>query len=210
MDSHCPFAEEYSFLSLFSAATLFTSLALNAAKPSIPFGRIKRPPKAWWSAKVEDPVSERRKTFTDAHRSDEYRQPYISASRRALMSLPRPRLRHGRRLALLSRPNQTLNLYTFSFALLLALLPHLPPLLTSLTVPLLKRWLRSSPITYDHTFLSPSPMSCVAEPKATFLSSAEPLNCPFAQPFPSLNFLRLHPTFPPPLLLAQTKLPIPC
>ena len=60
-DSHCPSAEEYSFLSLSSAAALFTSLAMNAAKSSIPFGRIKRPP----------------------HRSDEDRQAYISASRRA-------------------------------------------------------------------------------------------------------------------------------
>ena len=46
IDSHCPSAEEYSSLSLSSAAALFTSLALNAAKSSIPFGRIKRPPKA--------------------------------------------------------------------------------------------------------------------------------------------------------------------
>ena len=46
-DFHCPSAEEYSSLSLSSAAALFTSLALNAAKSSIPFGRIKRPPKAW-------------------------------------------------------------------------------------------------------------------------------------------------------------------
>ena len=52
-DSHCPSAEEYSSLSLSSAAALFTSLTLNAAKSSIPFGRIKRPPKAWWSAEVE-------------------------------------------------------------------------------------------------------------------------------------------------------------
>ena len=42
-DSQCPSAEEYSFLSLSSAAALFTSLALNAAKSSIPFGRIKMP-----------------------------------------------------------------------------------------------------------------------------------------------------------------------
>ena len=70
-------------LSLSSAAALFTSLALNAAKSSIPFGRIKRPPKAWWSAEVEKAVSERRKAFTIAHRSDENRQAYISASRRA-------------------------------------------------------------------------------------------------------------------------------
>ena len=82
-DSHCPSAEQYSSLSLSSAAALFTSLALNAAKSSIPFDRIKRPPKAWWSAEVEEAVSERRKAFAAAHRSDEDRQAYISASRRA-------------------------------------------------------------------------------------------------------------------------------
>ena len=81
--SHCPSAEEYSSLSLSSAAALFTSLTLNAAKFSIPFGRIKRPPKAWWSAEVEQAVSERRKAFAAAHRSDEDRQAYISAFRRA-------------------------------------------------------------------------------------------------------------------------------
>ena len=81
-DFHCPSAEEYSSLSLSSAAALFTFLALNAAKSSIPFSRIKRHPKAWWSAEVEGAVSERRKAFAAAHRSDEDRQAYISASRR--------------------------------------------------------------------------------------------------------------------------------
>ena len=76
-NSRCPSEEEYS------SAAVFTSLALNAAKSSIPFGRIKRPPKAWWSAEVEGAVSERRKAFSAAHRSDEDRQAYISASRRA-------------------------------------------------------------------------------------------------------------------------------
>ena len=84
VDSHCPSAEEYSSLSLSSAATLFTTLALNPAKFFLSFGPIKRPPKAWWSAEVEEAVSERRKAFAAAHRSDEYRQAYISASRRAL------------------------------------------------------------------------------------------------------------------------------
>ena len=82
-DSHCPSAEEYSSLSLPSGAALFTFLTLNAAKSSIPFGRIKRHPKAWWSPEVEEAVSERRKAFAAAHRSDEDRQAYISASRRA-------------------------------------------------------------------------------------------------------------------------------
>ena len=82
-DSHCPSAEEYSSFSLSTAAALFTSLALNAAKSSIPFGRIKRPPNAWWSAEVEEAVSERCKAFAAAHRSDEDRQAYITASRHA-------------------------------------------------------------------------------------------------------------------------------
>ena len=53
-------------------------------RPNPPFlsGRIKRPPKAWWSAEVEEAVSERRKAFAAAHRSDEDRQAYISASQR--------------------------------------------------------------------------------------------------------------------------------
>ena len=83
IDSHCPSAEEYSSLSLSSAPALFTFLAPNAAKSSIPFGRIKRHPKAWWSAEMKGVVSERRKAFAAAHRSDEDRQAYISASRRA-------------------------------------------------------------------------------------------------------------------------------
>ena len=83
IDSHCPSAEEYSFLSLSSAAALFTSVALNVAKSSIPFGRIKRHPKAWWSAEVEGAVSEGCKAFAAAHRSDGDRQAYITASRRA-------------------------------------------------------------------------------------------------------------------------------
>ena len=82
-DFHCPSAEEYSSLSLSSAAALFISLILIAAKSSISFGCIKRPPKAWWSAEVEEAVSERRKAFAATHRSDEYRQAYISASRHA-------------------------------------------------------------------------------------------------------------------------------
>ena len=43
--SHCHSAEEYSSFS--TAAALFTSLTLNAAKSSISFGRIKRQPKAF-------------------------------------------------------------------------------------------------------------------------------------------------------------------
>ena len=70
--SHCPSAEEFSSF-FFSSAALFTSLALKAAKSSIPFECIKCHPKAWWSAKVKEAVSERHKAFAAAQRSDEDR-----------------------------------------------------------------------------------------------------------------------------------------
>ena len=47
------------------------------------FGRIKRQPKAWWSDEVQETVSERRKAFATAHKSDEDFQTCISAFRRA-------------------------------------------------------------------------------------------------------------------------------
>ena len=67
-------------------------------------------------------------------------------------SSQRPRLRNGSRLALLSHPNLTLNLFTLFFALSLALLPRLPPLLTSLTVLLPGNRLQSMPLTRGLTF----------------------------------------------------------
>ena len=151
-DSHCPSVEEYSSLS--SAAALFSSLTLNAAKSSIPFDRIKCHPKAWWSAEMEEAVSERHKAFAAAHRSDEHHQAYIYTSRVLRLSLPRPRLRHGRQLALFFCLNLTLhiNLCTLTFFLSLALLP---PLLTSTTASLLpESRLQSSTITWTRGYLS--------------------------------------------------------
>ena len=59
-------------------------MTLNAAKTFIPLGRIKRHPKAWWSAEVGKAVSEGRKAFAAAHRSHEDRPAYIFALRRTL------------------------------------------------------------------------------------------------------------------------------
>ena len=131
---------------------------------------------------------------------------YIAAFRHASSDMERPRLRHDRRLALLSHLNLILNLCTLSFFLSLDFLPHLPPLLTSPTVPDLTvpgSRLRSSPITRDLTFLSPGQRPCVAERKATFLTLAEPralrsVICPFA-PLLSAELLA---TSPCPLPLA--------
>ena len=64
---------------LLSPLVLLSSLALNAAKFSIPFGRIKLQLQAWWSPKVEDALSVRCKAFAAALRSDKDRWACISA-----------------------------------------------------------------------------------------------------------------------------------
>ena len=109
--------------------------------------------------------------LTEVMKIDRHTSPFLDVPRQ---SLPRPRLRHGRRLALLFHLGLTLNLCTLFFALLLALLPRLFPLLTSLTVLLPGNRLRSLPVTWDPTFPFLSQRPCVAEPEATSLSSAEP------------------------------------
>ena len=198
-------------LSLSSAAALFTSLTLNAAKSSFfsaasnailkPGGLLR-----WKVSLVKDPRLSL--PLTEVMKIARLTSPLLDAPRQ---SSPRPRLRHGRRLALLFHVNSTLNLSTLFFALSLA---HLLPLLTSPTVLLPGNRLRSTPLTCDPTFLFLSQRPCVVEPEATSLSSAEPralwsLTRPSALLSSPLNFLRLPPTFPPRLPLAQTKLPIP-
>ena len=146
-DSHCPTAEEYSSLSLSSAAALFTSLAMNAAKSSIPFGRINSILKPggllrWKKRLVKDAGLSL--LLTEVMKIARLTSPPLDVPRR---SLPRPRLRHGRRPALLFHLNLILNLCTLFFALLQALLPRLLPLLTFLTVLLPGNRLRFMPLT---------------------------------------------------------------
>ena len=82
---------------------------------------------------MESAVSERRKAFAAAHRSDEDRQDTSPLLDAPCQSSPRPRLGHGRRLALLFHPNLTLNLYTLFSALSLGFFSRLPRLLISST-----------------------------------------------------------------------------
>ena len=160
----------------FLSSAFFTSLALNAAKSCISFGCIKCYPKAWWSTEVEEAVSERRKAFTAAHRSDEDRQAYISASRRALSVIAKAKAGQGRRHALLSPPHLTLNLYTLFFALLLALLPHLP---TSPTVPLQGNRLRALVfVNYLRSHFSVSQPKALRSRATGYLSELRRATCP--------------------------------
>ena len=114
---------------------------------------------------MEEAASERHKAFAAGHRSVKIVR--LTSPLPDVLRLSLPRLRHSRRLALLSR----LNLCTLFFVLSLALLPHVPFALTSLTVRLPGSRLRSSPTTQDLNFLSPSQRPCLAEPEATFPSS---------------------------------------
>ena len=97
---------------------------------------------------MEVAVGERHKAFAAAHKSDEDLKVYSSASRRASSVITKAKAEAWQATcSSLFRPNLTLILCTLSFVLLLALLPHLPPILTSPTVPILGTRLRSSPIT---------------------------------------------------------------
>ena len=123
------------------------------------------------------------------------------------LSLPKPRLRHDRRFALLYRPNLCTLLCFFAGSSSSS--PNFPNCF------LPGSGLRSSSITRDPIFLSPSQRPCVAEPEATFPSFAEPralrsLTRPFAPSSSPTEFLAAALISPHPLPLAQTKLPIPC
>ena len=130
-DSHCPSAEEYSSLSLSSAVALFSPLALNAAKSSISFGRIKPSFSLQALLKPGGLLRWKKRLVKNAR----FLLPLTEKMKIARLtfslldvprqSSPRPRLRHGRRLGFLFHPNLTLNLYTLFFALSLA--PGLPP-----------------------------------------------------------------------------------
>ena len=127
-----------------------------------------------------------------------------------LLDAPRqssPRLRHGRRLALLSPRSNPKSVHS-----LLRSIAGSPssssssPNFPNCSSP------RESASVYAAYLRSPF---SVSQPEATSLSSAEPrvlwsLTRLFALLSLPLNFLRLPPTFPHPLPLVQTKLPIPC
>ena len=172
-------------------------MTLNAAKSSIPFGRIKPHPKTWSSAEVEKAVSERGKAFATAHRSDEDRHfPTCFVS---------DRQGHGRRLALIYCPSLTLNLCTLFFVLSLTHL--LPSLICSSP-----RELASVFADYLRSHFSSSQPKALHSKARGYLSepcAMRSLTCLFAFSSLPLNFLRLPLISLCPLPLAQTKLPMP-
>ena len=205
-DSHCLSADKYSSLSLFSAATLLTSLTLNVAKSFILFSRIKRHPKAWWSA--EEAASERCKAFSAAHRSDEDHQAYISASLHAWSVIAKAEAWQATCSSLSPKSVYSL-LHSVTGSFLSSSSSNSPNCFSPReSISVFANDLRS------HFSLSLSQRPCVAEPEATFPNSTEQhalrsLTCHSFLPSRLLIFLQLPPTSFHPLLLAQTKLPIP-
>ena len=110
------------------------------------------------------------------------------------LSSPRQRLRHGKRLALLSRLNLTPNLRTLSFAQLLALFPHLPPLLTFPTV-LLPGKSASVFVDYLRSHFSVSQPKALRIRARRYLSKLRRATCPeesylfFCSPFSPAELL---------------------
>ena len=144
--------------------------------------------------------------LTEAMKIARITSPLLDAPRQ---SLPKPMLRHGRELALISRPNLTLNLCTLFFALSLTVLPHLPPLLTSTTVPspresasVYAAYLRSHFFVSQSKTLRSRARGYLSELRQT--SALRRLTRLFALLSIPLNFLRLPLTFSRPLPLPQT------
>ena len=116
--------------------------------------------------------------------------PLLDAPR---LSSPRPRLRHGRRLALLFHLGLTLNLCTVSLALSLALLPRLPPLLTSPNCSS-PRKLASDYAAYLRSHISISQSKTLRSIARGYLSELRQATCPvefhssFCSPFTLAEF----------------------
>ena len=161
---------------------------------------------------MEGAVSERRKAFAAAHRSDENRQAYISASRRASSVIARAKAEAWQTtwssLSPKSNPKTVYSLVR-SIAIWSSSSPNFPKCSSP-------RESASINAAYLRSHFSVSqPKVLRSRARATYLSSAEPralssLTRPFALLSLQLSFLRLPPAFPSPLPLAQTKLSIPC
>ena len=97
---------------------------------------------------MEDAVSERCKVFATAHRSDKDRQAYISASRCASSVIAKAKAEAWQTTCFFLLPKSNpLTVYSLLFfALSLALLLGLRPLLISQTVLLPRNWFRSIPL----------------------------------------------------------------
>ena len=162
-------------------------------------------------------VSERHKAFAAAHRSDEDRHAYISASRRASSVIAKAKAKAEAWQTTCSSLSPKSNPKSV-YSLLRSVAGSLSSSSSSPNFPNCSSP-RESALVYA-AYLRPH--FSVFQPKALrsrargYLSVLCQATCPekshmsFALLSLLLNFLWLPPIFPPPLPLAQTKLPIQC
>ena len=161
---------------------------------------------------MEQAVSERRKAFAAARTSDEDRQAYISASRRASSVIAKAKTEAWQTTcSSLSPRSNPKSLHSLLRSI--AGSPSSSPNFPSCSSP------RESALVYaaylrSHFSVS-QPKALRSRARGYFSELHEPrarwsLTRPFALLSPPLNFWRLPPTSPRPLPLAQTKLLIPC
>ena len=74
---------DVDYVNIHQAARSFSLFLVEAAKVFIPFSRLGRSPKAWWSQEAKSAVREQRRDRYEAHRSEAHRLRYIDASPRA-------------------------------------------------------------------------------------------------------------------------------
>ena len=157
---------------------------------------------------MEEAISERRKAFAAAHRSDEDRHADISASQRASSVIAKAKTEAWQTTCSSLSPKSNLKSVHF---LLRSIAGSPSSSSSSLNFPNCSSPRKSTSVyaAYLRSHFS------VSQPKATSLNSAEPrarrsFTRPFALLSLPLNFLRLPPISPRPPPLVQTKLPIPC
>ena len=194
-DSHCSSAEEYSCL-FFPLLLLFTFLALNAAKSSIFFGRIKPIQKPGgllrWKVRLGKDLR-------------------LSLPLTEVMKIAKAKAEAWPTTCSSLSPKS--NLESVHSLCSIAGSSSSSPNFLNCSSPRESASIYAAYLRFNFSISQPNP--CVAEPETTSLSSAESralrsLIHLFALPFLPLNFLQLPPTFPRPLPLVQTNWPIPC
>ena len=143
---------------------------MNAAKSSIPFGCIKRQPPTLWFAEVEEIVSKGRQAFATAHKSDEDRQTYISASRYASSIIAKAETWQATCSSFSPKCN-----FKSVYSLLRSVAGSSSS--SSPNFPNCSSHRKSASVFADYLrfyFLFPRQRPCVSEPGYFFLSSAEP------------------------------------
>ena len=161
---------------------------------------------------MESAVIERRKAFASAHRSDEDRQAYISASRHASSVIAKAKAEAWQTTCFsLSPKSNPKSVYSLHHSITGS--PSSPPNFLNYSS---SRQSASVYAAYLRSHFFVSQPNTLRSRARGYLSELRRATCPvdLTRPFAllslSLNFFQLPPTFPPPLPPAQTKLPIPC